>query len=236
MKTSSSLADWRLTCTSLMLVALLCATAKPQTAVGSYELRPAVRIALFNLPEMSNISPTPQGNYEDPGLTLASGLSLAYWVSQQVNLSLGVDYSRLKIKYHLSPIEVPEAASSWDLTFVPIVLSCEYSLPFRVGSVSPFVGLGAGLALCSMKFESNYAESAFLIHAFTFSGSDRSPLTIRARMGLSVRVSENLGGLFAVEYWRTADIHPMTVRGPDYQPVAIGMYLSGIALSLSAQL
>jgi hypothetical protein len=173
--------------------------------------------------------------YRDPGLTIGGGISVVYWSTQQVGVSLRFDYNWMRAKYLINGTHDPRLEAVWRLVFAPITLGCEYRLPFEVDRFCPFIGVGAGLALCSIEYEQNYFELDYGPPAFAAEGTTKNPLTFLGRVGFNIHISESLSGQLEAEYWRSGNIHQMRVRTPSGQSEVISLQLSGIAFAFSVQ-
>ena len=221
---------------SFILVAVLCGQSTSQVLTGTLEVRPSFGAAFFDFPELSSVAPVPGGRYEAPRPTVKFGIALAYWVNRRVNISLGFEYNRMTMKYFVDPNSNPGLYANWQVSFLPILVTCEYSLPMHWGIVTPVIAIGAGYEVGAMELNLNYAESSGGPQSFSSGGRHPRPWAITGRVGLTTRQLTDLGLSLAFEFWRTADIHPMTVRRPDNQTEIIGMYFTGIAVSISAQM
>jgi hypothetical protein len=219
----------------LTLLAMFGTDANAQERPVSIEIRPTFGIGLFGLPELSKAHPFPNGEYDGPDLALGGGISLAYWFSTKVNLSLGIEYHQLTTKYIVNPDENQLLSNVWRVTFVPIIFRCEYVLPIHMSLISPFVGVGAGYSFCTVEYEQNYAELAIRNDAFSFIGPVRNVFTLDVGAGVLFDISRKFGGSVTCEFWRTGNTHHMNVRTPSDKLEGLEMYVSGFAVSLSAR-
>ncbi len=229
MKATQSSMNLQSSLWTLLLLAIWNCPGSAQTNGPVVQIRPTFGMLYLTSPELSGLPASQGGRYEGPGWSPSGSLSVLYHVADRVALAVGVHYVRFRVRYAPFPQNTP-ASARWEITGITPVISCEYSVPLRVGSVDPFIGIGLGYSFGSVEEQSDIVVSGTGEVPFRHTGK-QEPLALAAKLGFVFPVLDEVEGVAAFEFWRTGNIRPMAVeQGHD-----VGMYVTGIGITLSAQ-